>query len=618
MKTWKLAVAITALLLGAATAGAQDILDAVKSGDLAKAKTIVEHDPSQVRTTDKVGNTPLHAAAIAGSAPMIEWLLSKGADVEAANTEAMTPLFEAIRNGKDDAARVLIEKGAKTGGALQRAAMKNRTAVMELLIAKGADIEAKDSQGYTPLSMVTRISGPFEALELLVKKGANINLPDSLGNTPLDNAIIYANADNRAIDLLLARSPEINKAPEGLAYTLSAAARRGHLPLFEYYRERGGEALFADESTRRAIMRSAITGGSLEMVKKLQAKGIPLDSTANQNGATPVHSLASNPKAVDMIEFLVRNGADLNARTNNGRSAYNIAEEAGNRDVAALLLKLGATPEPQKFPRLTGLYLGQTPPGDELKVFAPGIVYLDHGTVSVSPDGQEMYWPTGTAIMMTRIQDGRWTQPAYAPFSGPSDINFYDDVPFVTPDNRRLFFTSKRPLGSDTSRKENIWFVQRTPNGWSQPKPVGPAVNAMSLHWQVAVSNSGTLYFGGRNEKDGLGSSDIYSSRLVDGEYTTPVNLGPAVNSKDGESQPFIAPDEFFILFYRAPGQIPSAYVSFRGRDGKWQQAVKVDLPWAGAGLIVSPDGKYLFAGGRWKSATFLDELRRRVEGATR
>jgi len=347
-------------------------------------------------------------------------------------------------------------------------------------------------------------------------------------------------------------------APEQLAWILSAAARRGHVRLFEYYRERGGEALFADESTRRAIMRSAITGGSLEMVKKLQARGMPLDVSANQNGASP---------------------------------------------------------EPQKFPRLTGPYLGQTPPGDELKVFAPGIVYLDHGTVSVSPDGQEMYWPTGKAIMMTRILDGRWTQPAFAPFSGPSDIDFYDDVPFVTPDNRRLFFTSKRPLGSETSQKENIWFVERTATGWSQPRPVGPAVNAMSLHWQVAVANSGTLYFGGRDEKNGLGSADIYASRLVNGEYTTPVNLGPAVNSKDGESQPFVAPDESFILFYRAPGQIPTAYVSFRGRDGQWLPAVTFDMPWAGAGLIVSPDGKYLFAGGRWQSTGFLDELRRRAEG---
>ena len=116
---------------------------------------------------------------------------------------------------------------------------------------------------------------------------AALQPPCSLGNTPLDNAIIYANPDDRAIDLLLPRSPEINKAPEQLAWIPSAAARRGHVRLFEYYRERGGEALFADEPTRRAIMRSAITGGSLELVKKLQTRGIPLVLSANQTRREP-------------------------------------------------------------------------------------------------------------------------------------------------------------------------------------------------------------------------------------------------------------------------------------------------------------------------------------------
>jgi hypothetical protein len=98
----------------------------------------------------------------------------------------------------------------------------------------------------------------------------------------------------------------------------------------------------------------------------------------------------------------------------------------------------------------------------------------------------------------------------------------------------------------------------------------------------------------------------------VNGQYTAPVNLGPAINTKDGESQVFVASDESFILFFRAPGQVPSAHVSFKGRDGQWMPAVKFDLPWAGAGLIVSPDGKYLFAGGQWRSARFLEELRPR------
>ncbi len=600
------------LLLGATSAKAQSIFDAAKTGTPGQVQAMAAKDAALVNTKDASGKTPLHHAAIVGSVPMIECLLSLGAAIDAATTENMTPLLEAIRSGKDAAANALIEKGAKIDGVLHWAARLNRAAVIETLLAKGADIDARDPQGYTPLTSAARMGGgSFEAIGLLVRKGANFNLPDSLGNTPLDNAIIYGSGDNRTIDLLLTRSAAVNTEPAAMASTLSGAARRGHVRLFEYYLARGGEALLATESTRRSVMRGATMGGSLEMVKALQARGIPLDLTPNRNGATPVHSLASDPKALDMIEFLARNGADVNVRTNDGRSAYNIADAAGNREAASLLLKLGASAEPQQFPRLSGPYLGQTPPADGLRPFAPGIVYLDHGTVSVSPDGQEMYWPTGTAIMMTRVHDGRWTKPAFAPFSGPSEIAFHDDVPFVAPDNRRLFFTSKRPVAPGAPEKENIWFVERTPTGWSEPRSVGPAVNAMSLHWQVSVSNAGTLYFGGRREKDGYGSGDIYCSRLVNGEYTAPVNLGPAINTKDGESQAFIAPDESFILFFRAPGQVPSAYVSFKGRDGQWLPAVTFDLPWAGAGLIVSPDGQYLFAGGQWKSARFLREMKR-------
>ncbi len=620
MKIARTILLIAALLVVAGLAGAQDIFDAVKVNDLAAAQAMVEKDASLVRAKDSLGNTPLHAAAIAGSIPMADWLLSKGADINADNLASMTPLFEAILNGKDDVAILLIDKGAdieKGAGALFHAARRNRRAVAERLIAKGANIEKKQGE-YTPLGMVARMGGEFEVFELLVRKGANYNLRDSLGSTVLDNAVLYgserSDMNGRMVDLLLDRSAEVNTNPDSLKMTMSTAARMGHRRLFEYYRARGGEALFADESNRRAFMRSAILGGSLEIVKDLRARGIPLDFSANAGGLTPLHWLAFDPQKLGMIEFLARNGADINARTKDGRSAYNIAEANGNRQALDLLVKLGASAEPQKFPVLTGPYLGQTPPGDELKAFAPGIIVQDHGTISFSPDGQEVYWPTGKSIMMMKIRDGRWTQPAFAPFSGPHEADFYDDVPFVTPDNRRLFFTSKRPVGSETSQKENIWFVERTADGWSEPRPVGTAVNAMRLHWQVSVANSGTLYFGGQNDKDSRGGGDIYGSRLIDGRYSEPVNLGPAVNTKDHETQPYIAPDESFILFWRSAGQIPSAYVSFKGRNGEWLPAVKFDLPWAPGGLMVSPDGKYLFNAGRWKSAKFLDDLRRASE----
>ena len=343
------------LALGAAPARAQSIFDAVKTGTPDQVQALAAKDASLVNVKDAAGKTPLHHAAIGGSVPMIECLLSLGAAIDAATTENLTPLLEAVRSGKDAAANALIEKGARIDGVLHWAARFNRTAVIETV-----DRQGRRHRGAGPAGIhaadVGRADGggPFEAIELLVRKGANFNLPDSLGNTPLDNAIIYGSGDNRTIDLLLARSAAVNTEPAALASTLSAAARRGHVRLFDYYLARGGEALLATESNRRTVMRSATMGGSLEMVKALQARGIPLDLAPNRNGATPLHSLASNPKALDMIEFLVRNGADVNARTNDGRSAYNIADAAGNREVAALLLKLGASPEPAAVPTAHG------------------------------------------------------------------------------------------------------------------------------------------------------------------------------------------------------------------------------------------------------------------------
>lgn len=379
------------LALGAVPAGAQSILEAVKTGTPDQVRALAAKDPAIVNVKDSAGRSPLHHAAIVGSVPMIECLLSLGAAIDAQTPEDLTPLLEAVRSGKDAAANALIDTGARIDGVLHSAASFNRPAVMDRLLAKGAAIEARDAWGYTPLTFATRagMGGPFEAIDLVVRKGADFNLPDSEGNTPLDNAILYGRSDSRTIDLLLARSAAVNARPSELAYTLPAVARRGQVRLFDYYMAKGGEALLAAESSRLDIMRSAMIGGSIEMVKALQARGIPLDLTADRNGETPLHGLASNPQGLGMIGFLVGNGANVNARTNDGRSPCNVAEAAGNRGAAALLLKLGASPDPQQFPRLSGPYLGQTPPGDGLSPFAPGIVYPEHGTVSASPDGRE-------------------------------------------------------------------------------------------------------------------------------------------------------------------------------------------------------------------------------------
>lgn len=621
MKPQLLISAVAALLLVTIRMPAQEIFEAINSNDIGRVKVLVAKDTTLLNVRDKVGNTPLHQAVISGSVPITEFLIEKGADLNAINTQSITPLITAITNGKDDVSKVLIKKGADIGKTVERntplhfAAWNNRTAIVKLLIDRGSDIESKNKLGYTPLGHIARSGGKFESARLLIRKGADINAKDPLGQTPLNNAIMY-NEDNKTIDLLLDHHADVDTSLQSLTDMLTSACQRGHIRLFTFIAERGGEGLFGNEATNRILMRSAMVGGSLEIVKMLQSRKIPLNLSANSNGLTPLHGAAGNPDANGMIEFLVNNGADINARTHDGRSAYNVAEANGNKKGMDLILKLGGNAEPQKFPELTGPYMGQIPPGNEQKRFAPGIVSLDHGTITASPDGKELFWGTGKSILTSKIQDGKWTIPGYAPFSGPSDIDFYDDVPFITPDNKKLFFTSKRPLGSATRTKENIWFVERTSEGWSDPEAVSDEVNGMGLHWQVSVSNSGTLYFSG-SSPDGYGGGDIYYSKLVNGEYTKPVNAGPVINSKEGETMPYISPDESYLIYYKVILQRPSLYISFRAKDGQWLEAKKIDQISPYVGAIVTPDGKYLFFYNQWVSAAFIQEMRPKEKPVT-
>jgi hypothetical protein len=389
--------------------------------------------------------------------------------------------------------------------------------------------------------------------------------------------------------------------------TLRLAAAAGSARLFTAVAEKVGDVLFRDGAENAATMNTALSGGSVEIVKLLLARKVAIDPNADVNGATPLHRAAS-ANAVGLFDLLVARGVDINRRTNNGRSAYNIAEARKNQEAMSLLAKLGANTDPQTFPVLTGPYLGQPLPGKEATRFAPGIVFYNHSALTVSPDGQELYWGSTSSIMTTRLQNGRWTLPEVASFSGGSTTPMYDDVPFVAPDNQRLFFTSLRPIGSEAPGKENIWYVERTATGWSAPKPVGAAVNALWLHWQVSVSRTGTLYFAARGD-EGRG---IYASRAVNGEYGKPVKV-PSPISTGSETCPYIAPDESYLIFARvaADGRSSPKFISFKSQDGTWGEPVPLNVPDRGPMAIVSPDGKYLFLGGiTWMSASIIEELR--------
>jgi Tol biopolymer transport system component len=274
-----------------------------------------------------------------------------------------------------------------------------------------------------------------------------------------------------------------------------------------------------------------------------------------------------------------------------------------------------------EFPELTGAYLWQTPPVKEPVLFAPGIVSngRNHSSVAISPDGKELYWSgVDRKIWFTKLENGKWTKPEMVSFCKENPYEY--DNPFITPDGNKMLFTTFRP-GAVSQDKETIWYLERTSSGWSDPKPISPEVNETPLHWSISVSDSGTLYFQFQDAsgKSSGGIGDIYYSKLVNGEYTKPVNIGPAINTPATETCPHIAPDESYIVFTRFDEtnvKNTGIFISYRDKSGQWLPAVMAEggtKEKGGLSPRISPDGKYLFyvnGGMWWMPADFIEELR--------
>ena len=104
-------------------------------------------------------------------------------------------------------------------------------------------------------------------------------------------------------------------------------------------------------------------------------------------------------------------------------------------------------------PAMTGPYLGQTPPGAEPELFAPGIVSTGMHTrdLAMTPEGYEIYFSVSAGPLVTilgsRLVDGEWTMPEVAEFSADPWVG--DIEPHISPDGSRFFFVSDRsPDGS--------------------------------------------------------------------------------------------------------------------------------------------------------------------------
>jgi Tol biopolymer transport system component len=242
-------------------------------------------------------------------------------------------------------------------------------------------------------------------------------------------------------------------------------------------------------------------------------------------------------------------------------------------------------------------------------LFAPGVIstggYESHPAFTA--DGRTVYFVKSTpsfsfwTICESHLVRGRWTAPVVAPFSG----RYADADPFITRDGAHFYFISTRPeSGSGDAKDLDIWVMDRAGTGWSAPRRLPAPINSPASEWFPTLAANGTIYFGSERP-GGQGRSDLYRSRLVDGKYAEAENLGAVLNTAANEFEPFIAPDEKYLIFMSGrPGGKGAAdlWVSYN-RAGTWSAPANlgaaINSPAMEYSPGLSPDGTLFY----WTSA---------------
>jgi ankyrin repeat protein len=502
MKIHKLILFITIILFIVVTIQAQEIIEAAKTGDLAKVKKLIEKDPSLIRIKDETGRTTLHWAARGVHVEVLSYLVSQGADVNSTDINGVTSLHSVCSRGHVEAARILIENGADPAAAM--------------------------SDMSTPLHLAV-VNGSVDLAELLIQNGAPLQTKDYKEDSPLHAAAHAEKWD--VVDII---------------------------------------------------------------INHVSAQNSNVLNSADFDGDTILH-LACRAGRIEAVKAIVSKGADINLRNTLGQTGYNIAVQEGSREPADFLMQHGADTTPQKFPELTGPYLGQKPPDIVPRLFAKGIVSTRigmYGTIVFSPDGQEAIWkPESPKMLFSKVESGMWSAPEEFLADGKDSMN----VPFYSTDGKRLYFM----VG--TQEKESIWYVEKHCENWMGPKPFDSVVNSSPMHWQFSLDKNGDVYFS---------SDKIYRARFVDGRYENPELLPPPINQqneaheqyREGNVGPFISPDDDFLIYtkFSASSQYPvQLFISFRKKDGSWTEpqnlSKRLQTEGNDSSPIISPDGKYLF-----------------------
>lgn len=314
----------------------QDFQIAAAKGDIGTVRKMLDSG-QDINAKDADGQTALMRATATGRLEVVQLLLEKGAALnEQHKTSKATALIYAVNRAFDESSKrassettknyvditfLLLQYGAdvnvktKEGQSpLMISTKRNNASIVKAFLDKGVDVNARDNDGRTALFEAVNLDriGSKIIVQMLLDAGAGVEDKDNDANTILSNAI---GKDVDILGMILSRGANPNTATSCGRFPLMIAANYGYNQAAKLLIENGAQV-------------NAIAEGD--------------DVCRGYRGDSALRLAAENGH-IDVVQTLINNRADVNARDHDGKTALTLSTKRGHAEIAELLKNAGGT-----------------------------------------------------------------------------------------------------------------------------------------------------------------------------------------------------------------------------------------------------------------------------------
>lgn len=296
-----------------------DLHEVVLSGNEFFLERMLESGANPDVIEDEFGNTPLHYAADNGLTEQARTLLRYGAAVDPENVHGNTPLFLACA----------------TAGDLE---------IVHMLVEKGANVNKKGSQNYTPLHMAADKNN-IKIAKYLIEHGAKVNSKDEMGHIPLHTAVFQG---HKEMTYLLLKAGSKKKTKNKMGWNaMKIAKRKGDKEIVNIL---NGKKILIDIDEEKeefedsfGLLCKAIKRTDIDKMQIILSSDDVDINQLNSDGNAPLH-IATRKGNSRMVEMLLDAGADVNIIDIKGNTCLHITCQVAYDELTNLLLTRNANP----------------------------------------------------------------------------------------------------------------------------------------------------------------------------------------------------------------------------------------------------------------------------------